>query len=105
MIFLASVRWLSFTVYLVGILSFIGAAYNLYLFSTTQHGPKIVLTKNFSEADFNEISVLNFHFIPLILGLPLILNQFSYYYSLDKIKVCGTLDAKIFANNHVEINV
>ena len=91
-IFMASLRWLRFSMVLVGVLSFLGAAYNLYLFSATQHGPKIFASKNFREANFNELRVINFHFTPLLTGLPLLLNWFSYYRSLNKTRVCGTLN-------------
>lgn len=86
----------------MGALSFLGAAYNLFLFSATQHGPKINSTKNFSEASFNEILVLTLHFWPVICSVPLLFNLFSYYYSLKKIKVCGALDVRV-TNNHVKI--
>ena len=95
-IFLSSITWLGGAAIFVGILSFLGAAYNLFLFSATQHGPKINYTKNFSETSFNEISVLNLHFWPIIFSVPLLFNLFSYYYSLKKIKVCGALDVKVY---------
>jgi len=76
-IFISCIGWLGGAAMLVGLISFLGAAYNLYLFSSTQHGPKSNHVKNFSEGNFNEISVLNLHFSPLILSLPLLINLFS----------------------------
>lgn len=75
-IFISCIGWLGGAAILVGLISFLGAAYNLYLFSSTQHGPKTTHSKNFSEGNFNEISVLNFHFSPLVLSLPFLINLF-----------------------------
>ena len=91
-IFISSIGWLGGAAILVGLLSFLGAAYNLFLFSATQHGPKSMHVKNFSEANFNESLVLTLHFAPIILSLPLLINLFAYYYSLKKIEVCGASD-------------
>lgn len=91
-IFISSIGWLGGAAILVGLLSFLGAAYNLFLFSATQHGPKSMHVKNFSEANFNESLVLTLHFAPIILSLPLLINLFAYYYSLKKIGVCGASD-------------
>jgi len=95
-IFISSIGWFGGAAIFVGALSFLGAAYNLFLFSATQHGPKINSTKNFREASFNEILVLSLHFWPVICSVPLLLNLFSYYYSLKKIKVCGALDVRSY---------
>ena len=76
-IFISSLSWLGGAAILVGLLSFLGAAYNLFLFSATQHGPISKNTKNFSEANFNEITVLTLHLGPVVLSLPLLINLFA----------------------------
>jgi NADH-ubiquinone oxidoreductase chain 4 len=76
-IFISSLRWIRLTAILVGVLSFLAGAYNLYLFISTQHGNKLSSITFIVDAFYREHLVLFFHFTPFILFLPVLVNIFS----------------------------
>lgn len=76
-IFISSIRWIRLTAILVGVLSFLAGAYNLYLFISTQHGNKLPSITFIVDAFYREHLVLFFHFTPFILFLPVLVNIFS----------------------------
>lgn len=81
-IFIRRLSWFGISTLFVGLISFLAGAYNLYLFVGTQHGNKIDSIRIFLDASLREHLTLIFHFIPFIFSLPLLINFYSYYYSL-----------------------
>lgn len=74
LIFLARVKRTLLIAILVGVISFIAAAYNLYLFSTTQHGSIAYEVNRREEARYCEHLLLSLHFVPLLLALVPLIN-------------------------------
>lgn len=103
-IFISSLSWLKITAVLVGILSFLAGAYNLFLFVSTQHGTRLVGIKSFPETRFREHLVLSNHLIPFLLLFVVLTSTYTYYYSLKKIQVCGTWDVG-FTNNRGQVSL
>ena len=83
-LFIVSLGWWRGTVLLVGLLSFMAGAYNLYLFITTQHGGEISSLSLMRDFSFREHIVLFFHIGPFILLFPFLSHFFSYNCSLNK---------------------
>lgn len=83
-IFISSLSWFGIRALIVGILSFLAGAYNLFLFISTQHGNKIESLGQLRDSTLREHLVLFLHFLPYILAMPLLINFFSCYYSLRK---------------------
>lgn len=81
-IFICSLAWLGVTSLLVGLLSFLAGAYNLYLFIRTQHGNKLNSISLIEDRRMREHWVLTLHFIPFLIIMPVLLTYYSYYYSL-----------------------
>lgn len=81
-IFIRRISWLGLRTLFVGLLSFLAGAYNLYLFVGTQHGNKINSIRVFLDASLREHLTLVLHFIPFIFSLPLLINFYSYCFSL-----------------------
>lgn len=95
-IFICSLAWLGVTSLLVGLLSFLAGAYNLYLFIRTQHGNKLNSISLIEDRRMREHWVLTLHFIPFLIIMPVLLTYYSYYYNLIlKIQVCGTWDVNL----------
>nr|YP_010230030.1 NADH dehydrogenase subunit 4 [Diaphanosoma excisum]QST19912.1 NADH dehydrogenase subunit 4 [Diaphanosoma excisum] len=69
LIFMSSLGSGMLVALIVGLASFMGAAYNLFLFSATQHGNRLIEINSGAETSFREHSTLAFHFIPLIFSL------------------------------------
>lgn len=92
-IFICSLSWLGISSFLVGVLSFLAGAYNLYLFIRTQHGNKLNSINLIEDGRMREHWVLTFHFIPFLIVMPVLLNYYSYYCSLIKTWVCGAQNA------------
>jgi len=80
--FVSSLGWWGGSAILVGGLSFIAGAYNLYLFVSTQHGTERPLLSTVSDCSFREHLVLIFHLIPFILLFPVLVHLFVCYCSL-----------------------
>lgn len=76
----------------LGIISFISAAFTLYLFSYTQHGQPYRGLYNFTPGSFNEFINLLLHWVPLNLII-IKAELFVYPNSLIKIPICGVGDA------------
>jgi NADH-ubiquinone oxidoreductase chain 4 len=76
-IFISSIRWLRLVAIIVGILSFLAGAYNLYLFISIQHGNKLLSSTFIIDTFYREHLVLFFHFTPFILILPVLVNIYS----------------------------
>lgn len=81
-IFIRRLSWFGTRALFVGLLSFLAGAYNLYLFVGTQHGNKIDSMRIFLDASLREHLILTLHFIPFIFSIPLLINFYSYCYSL-----------------------
>nr|YP_009478722.1 NADH dehydrogenase subunit 4 [Diaphanosoma dubium]AVP74682.1 NADH dehydrogenase subunit 4 [Diaphanosoma dubium] len=69
MIFMSSMSSSLLTALIVGVASFLAGAYNLYLFSTTQHGNKQLEMNSMSEPSTREHVTLTLHILPLLLSL------------------------------------
>lgn len=89
-VFITCISWLNSSVLILALLSFIGAAYSLFLFSSTQHGNISELSFFCYDSNCREHLVLSGHFIFLFLSLFILVGLFSCYYSLKRIQVCGT---------------
>nr|BDH80265.1 NADH dehydrogenase subunit 4 [Ceriodaphnia dubia] len=76
-IFISSMSWLMLIAIMVGILSFLAGAYNLYLFISIQHGNKLSSSTFMVDTYYREHLVLFFHFIPFILFLPVLVDMYS----------------------------
>ncbi len=74
LIFISSFRWLSFCSLIVGLVSFLSAAYSLFLFSCTQHGKLNYLVGFFSDVECKEHLILFSHLFLLLLVVPLIVE-------------------------------
>lgn len=68
-IFISRIRSRLLTALIVGVASFLAGAYNLYLFSTTQHGNKQLEINSISEPRTREHVTLTLHILPLLLRL------------------------------------
>lgn len=84
-IFISSMTWSWALAFLVGVLSFLAGAYNLYLFISIQHGIKIVSGGVINDCIFREHLVLYLHFTPFLILLPVLVNFYCYWCSLKKI--------------------
>jgi len=73
-IFISSLAWWQLRIVFVGFISFLGAAYNLYLFSGIQHGAMNLNVFYIGEAYYSEHLVLFLHFCPLLLSLGFLMN-------------------------------
>lgn len=74
------------------IISFISAAFTLYLFAGTQHGQFNPRTYRFNAGNINEYTLLFMHWVPINL-LIIKADLFVIYFgSLCKILVCGARD-------------
>lgn len=76
LIFMASIASIGGLAFIVGVLSFIGAVYNLFLFSATQHGNENKTIRGLMDGECREFIVLFFHLGPLLLSLPFLLNSY-----------------------------
>nr|UPX88247.1 NADH dehydrogenase subunit 4 [Sida crystallina] len=76
LIFMSSLSLSGIAAVMVGISSFLAGAYNLYLFSSTQHGNKLVTTNSYSETTTQEHLIFTLHFLPLLLSLLLLFNLY-----------------------------
>lgn len=85
MIFISSLSWLGGVALMVGLISFLGAVYNLFLFSCTQHGNEVETIGSQGDGCVRENLVLFFHLFPLILVLPILMNLYACCCSLFKI--------------------
>lgn len=65
-IFIASVSWIFFFCFFIILLSFFGGAYNLFLFSLTNHGKVSSLINFFNSLSIRENLIVYKHFFPLI---------------------------------------
>lgn len=74
LIFISSLSIFGLMAFIVGLASFFGAAFNLYMYSSTQHGNSIVGISGVSEGLYREHQVLLFHILPLLLSLILLIN-------------------------------
>ena len=74
LIFISSFSWLSFCSFVVGLISFLSAAYSLFLFSCTQHGKLNYLVGSFCDVECREHFVLFSHLFPLLLIVPLVVE-------------------------------
>jgi len=72
-IFISSMAWLNPSIVLIGVLSFIGAAYSLFLFSATQHGPSRDVNLFYEDRSSREHFILRGHFFFLFLRLFILL--------------------------------
>lgn len=88
-LFITSLGWWGITALLVGALSFMAGAYNLYLFVSTQHGVEVTSLSLLREFSFREHMVLFIHIAPFILLLPFLSHLLIYGYSLRKTQGCG----------------
>lgn len=79
MIFISRLGWIGGVSFFVGIISFLGAAYNLFLFSSTQHGNENTVISGLGDRSLRENLVLFFHLSPLLLILPLLRNLICGY--------------------------
>nr|UBK11848.1 NADH dehydrogenase subunit 4 [Ovalona pulchella] len=68
-VFITMLSWLNSSVLIIGCLSFMGAAYSLYLFSATQHGTLSTLSFYSTDSECREHLVLIGHFLFLFLSL------------------------------------
>ena len=73
-IFMSSLTWMGEVALIVGVISFLSAAFRLYLFSSTQHGGENNSVIKVDDVRFRESQILFFHFIPLIICLGFLLN-------------------------------
>lgn len=76
LIFMARIRRRVIVVLVVGFSSFMGAAYNLFLFSSTQHGTWAVGINSCSETSLREHFTLFFHMLPLLISLFLLVEYY-----------------------------
>lgn len=84
--------WRTINCLRLGIISFIRAAFTLYLFSYTQHGQPFRGLFNFTPGNFNEFINLLLHWVPLNLII-LKAEMLVYLNSFIKISICGVEDA------------
>jgi len=77
-LFISSITWSWLVAFIVGLLSFLAGAYNLYLFISIQHGNKNRFSTVNIDSSLREHLVLFLHFIPFILILPVLVNVYSY---------------------------
>lgn len=79
LIFLASINWLWLVALILGVVSFLAAGYNLYLYSRTQHGNLINETHSISDGEYREHLLFFLHLFPLILSLVVLINLLCCY--------------------------
>lgn len=75
--------WRTINCFTLGVISFISAAFTLYLFSYTQHGQPYRALYNFTPGNFNEFINLLLHWVPLNLII-LKAELLIYFNSLNK---------------------
>lgn len=75
-IFISSLSYFGFMALVVGLASFLGAAFNLYIYSRTQHGGIVLDVSGISDSLYREHQVLLFHLLPLLLSLMILINIF-----------------------------
>jgi NADH-ubiquinone oxidoreductase chain 4 len=85
MIFISSLSSFGLLAFVVGIASFLGAAFNLYIYSGTQHGNAILNVSGMKDRMYREHQVLFFHVGSLLVSLFILMNIFVCCYSLSKI--------------------
>ena len=73
-IFICSVTWHWALALGVGLTSFFGAVYNLYIYSSTQHGVFKVGVSRTYDTDLREHILILFHILPLIMSLAVLVN-------------------------------
>jgi NADH-ubiquinone oxidoreductase chain 4 len=83
-LFISSIGWWGGSSLLVGGLSFIAGAYNLFLFVSTQHGTDSFLSNRMGDCSFREHLVLFLHMVPFILLFPVLSHLFLCRCSLMK---------------------
>jgi len=83
-LFISSIGWWGGSSLLVGGLSFIAGAYNLFLFVSTQHGTDSFLSNRMGDCSFREHLVLFLHMAPFILLFPVLSHLFLCRCSLMK---------------------
>lgn len=83
-LFISSLGWWGGSAIIVGVLSFIAGAYNLFLFVSTQHGTDSSLLNIIRDCSFREHLVLFLHIVPFVLLFPVLTHLFLCYYSLTK---------------------
>lgn len=76
LIFIRSLSYFGLLSLIVGLASFLGAAFNLYIYSRTQHGNIILSVSEIVDSVYREHQVLFFHLVPLLLSLLMIINMF-----------------------------
>lgn len=84
-VFVTCISWFTWSILILGVLSFIGAAYSLFLFSATQHGNTSEIRNFCFDSDCREHIILMSHFLFLFLSLFILMNLFSCCYSLKRI--------------------
>nr|BCW03167.1 NADH dehydrogenase subunit 4 [Daphnia pulex]BCW03180.1 NADH dehydrogenase subunit 4 [Daphnia pulex]BCW03193.1 NADH dehydrogenase subunit 4 [Daphnia pulex]BCW03206.1 NADH dehydrogenase subunit 4 [Daphnia pulex]BCW03219.1 NADH dehydrogenase subunit 4 [Daphnia pulex] len=75
-LFISSIGWWGGSSLLVGGLSFMAGAYNLFLFVSTQHGTDSFLSNSMGDCSFREHLVLFLHMAPFILLFPVLSHLF-----------------------------
>nr|ALQ78670.1 NADH dehydrogenase subunit 4 [Daphnia pulex] len=75
-LFISSLGWWGGSAIMVGVLSFMAGAYNLYLFVSTQHGTDSSLLNMMSDCSFREHLVLFLHMVPFVLLFPVLTHLF-----------------------------
>lgn len=83
-VFITCISWLNWSILVLGILSFMGAAYSLFIFSATQHGSISELGYFCFDSDCREHIILIGHFLFLFLSLFILIGLFSCCYSLKR---------------------
>jgi NADH-ubiquinone oxidoreductase chain 4 len=73
-VFVCMFNWLLFSSFIVGLISFLSAAYRLFLFSFTQHGKINFLRVLSIDGECKEHLLLSLHSLPILLGVPYILE-------------------------------
>lgn len=85
LIFIRRLGWHWVLALVVGFASFLGGAFNLFIYSSTQHGNIILVISGIKDALCREHQVLFFHIVPLLLSLFILIGLFLYCCSLIKI--------------------
>jgi NADH-ubiquinone oxidoreductase chain 4 len=76
LIFISSLSSFGLLSLVVGLASFFGVAFNLYIYSGTQHGRMILGVSGINDSLYREHQVLFFHTVPLLLSLIILINIF-----------------------------
>nr|UFK29023.1 NADH dehydrogenase subunit 4 [Moina macrocopa] len=76
LIFISSLSFLGLLALVVGLASFFGAAFNLYMYSSTQHGNLMLGVSGMKDSLYREHQVLFFHVSSLLMSLFMLMNMF-----------------------------